>query len=285
MASERTISVNGVDLHVVSQGEGPPVVIMGGPWFGHYYLRPLAEEVARGFRVVSYDARGSGRSSALSADQITLDGHLHDLEGVRRGLGIDRMSLIGHSFGALVALLYAAPHPAEVAGLILAHAGPPFDPELQGMLHEAFVRGHTSEDKERLEEIESSPGFRDRDAQTHEEFFKVLYSPFFWDRSVLDRLDFGFTPTTALYALEAEEQLVHQLLDRDPLGELGKITSPTLVMHAERDIIPEEFAQFLSERIRRAEYVRLSGVGHFSYLENPVLVGETMVEFLKRHGR
>ncbi|MFQ5944778.1 MAG: alpha/beta fold hydrolase [Anaerolineae bacterium] len=284
MKSEQTIPVNGVDLYAVSQGEGPTVVLMGGPWFGHYYLRPLADEVAREFQVVSYDARGSGRSSALTADQITLDGHLRDLEGVRRGLGIDRMSLIGHSLGALVTLLYAAEHPGNVAALILAHAGPPFDPELQGRLHEAFVKGYTSQDKERLEAIEASPGFRDRDAQTHEEYFKALYVPFFWDRSVLERLDFGFTPTTALYALEAEEQLVHQLHGRDPVEKLGQITSPTLVMHAEHDIIPEAFSQFLAKRIGGAKFARLSDVGHFSYLENPALVGETMVKFLERHG-
>ena len=283
--TEGSVKVGDVEIAYWSSGEGTPVVILGGPWFGHYYLRPLVESVAQEFQVIAYDPRGAGRSSPLAADKITLAGHLEDLEDLRRRLNIERLNLVGHSFGAHIALLYAAQHPETTASLVIADAGPPFDPEMQEMLHKAFVEGHTPEDKKMMREIQSSPGFMTRDAKTHGEYFKTLYSPFFKDRAYLARLEFGFTPTTAQHALEAEERLVYQLLEQDPVGSLSQITCPTLVIHAERDLIPEAFSRSLADRIRGAEYTNLKGVGHFAYLEDPTLFKNTVVAFLERNAR
>lgn len=283
--AKNAIRLGEVEIACWSIGEGKPIIVLGGPWFGHHYVQPLADQLAHGFRVIAYDPRGSGLSSALAADQITLSGHLDDLEGLRHALGIEHANLVGHSFGALVCLLYAAQHPETAASLVLANPGPPFDSEMQEMLHHAFVQGHTPEDKKQMEKMESSPGFTSRDAKTLEEYFKVSYSAFFEDRRQLSRLDFGFTPTTAQYVLEAEEQLVSQLLQGDPAGQLRKIACPTLVVHAEHDLIPEAFSRFLADSIRDAEYALLEGVGHFAYLENPGLFKGTVVPFLQRNAR
>jgi pimeloyl-ACP methyl ester carboxylesterase len=201
------------------------------------------------------------------------------------GSVLSALNLIGHSFGAHISILYAGLRPQTTASLVRANPGPPLDREMQEMLHRAFVQGQTVEEKRRMEEIESSPSFADKDARTHEDYFKILYAAFFKDRKYLSDLRFGFTPITAQYALDAEEQLVHQLLERDPAGRLGMINCPTLVVHAEQDLIPEAFSRFIAGGIRGAEYARLSGVGHFGYLENPVLFETTPVAFLKRNAR
>lgn len=284
-STEQMIRAGNVALASWSTGKGAPIVVLGGPWFGHSYLNPLVERLAQDFRVITYDARGSGQSSALTADQITLDGHVSDLESLRVGLGIERLNLIGHSFGAHVSMQYAAQRPQTIASLVLANPGPPFDAEMQKAVHGAFVSGHTDEENKKIKEIKASPGFMSRDARTHEELFKTLYASFFKDRRHLADLEFGFTPTTALYALGAEQPLVRQLLERDPAGALHTITCPTLVLHAEHDLIPEAFSRFLASGIHGAEYARLNGVGHFAYLENPALFTNTVATFLKKSGR
>jgi proline iminopeptidase len=282
---EGKINLADTEIAYTSFGKGKPVIVLGGPWFGQRYIRPVAELIAEEFHAITYDPRGSGMSSPITADQITLAAHLKDLEGLRESLNIKQISLVGHSFGALVCLLYAAQYPDTTASLILAHAAPPFDPELREILHHAFVNGHTSEDRKRMMEIESSPGFLSRDAKTMEEYFKVLYASFFKDRRYLAQLDFGFTPTTAQYVLEAEERLIPQLLEEDPAGKLDKIKSPALVVHAERDLIPEAFSRFLAAGIRGAAYARLEDVGHFAYLENPQLFKSKVIPFLRKHAR
>jgi proline iminopeptidase len=282
MSTETTVSLDGVDIFVVSQGTGVPIFVIGGPWFGHTYLRQFHDQLATRFHVIAFDPRGSGRSSPLTEDRINLEGHLTDLEGLRRALNVERMNLVGHSMGALVSLLYAVDHPSEMGSLVLLHPGPPFDHQMQKDLHRAFGAGFTPEERTRLEQLASSSLFEARDASTLEEYFKVLYSPFFPDRSTLARLDFAFTSTTALYAMDAEERLLPEILARDPIARLGEIRCPTLVIHAEHDLIPEAFSRFLAQSIPGAEYLLLEGLGHFAFLENPARFVPPNIEFLKR---
>jgi len=279
------LEIDGVDMFVVSEGNGPPVFVLGGPWFGHRYLRQLHRELAKHCHVIAYDPRGSGQSSALTQNQITLAGHLRDLDQLRLALNVDKMNIVGHSMGALVSLLYASRHPATMASLVLLHPGPPFDQELQQTLHRAFASGHLPHERTRLKELSSSPAFASRDPKTHEEYFKVLYSPFFMDRANLVQLDFAFTGTTVQYALDAEERLLSEILEQDPTAKLSRIKCPTLVVHAEHDLIPEAFSRQLADGIPGAAYVRLQGLGHFAFLEDPSRSTPSIIEFLTRTAR
>ncbi len=285
MSTETTVSLDDVDIFVVSQGAGIPVFVLGGPWFGHRYLHQLHDQLGAQFHVIAFDPRGSGHSSPLSEQEINLAGHLKDLDGLRRALNVERMNLVGHSMGALVSLLYAADHPSEMGSLVLLHPGPPFGRQMQKDLHRAFGAGFIPEERTRMEQLASSQLFEARDARTHEEYFKSLYSPFFPNRSVLSLLDFDFTSTTALYALDAEERLLPEILARDPVARLGQIGCPTLVVHADNDLIPEAFSRSLAESIPGAEYARLEGLGHFAYLESPDRFMPPLIEFLKRAAR
>lgn len=280
--TESVLALGQVQIHVVSQGSGSPIIVLGGPWFGLQYLRPLHKELATVFHVIGYDPRGSGRSSELVEDAITLEGHLADLDGIRREMGFGEINILGHSMGALVAMLYAAKHTVETRSLVLVHPGPPLDAEMQEALHGAFMAGHTAEDRSRLAELASSPQFADGDPKAMEDYFKTLYSPFLTDRKNLEKLDFGFTGTTAKYAPEAEEHLLEQVLLMDPITLARKIACPTLVIHAQFDLIPEDFSQLLAESIPGAEYRLVEGLGHFGYLEDPTRLMPTIVDFLER---
>lgn len=285
METTTTVDLEGVSVYVSSQGTGRPVFVLGGPWFGHYYLRQFNEELAKEFRVIAYDPRGSGRSSPLSQAEITLAGHLHDLETLRRSLGVAKMNLVGHSMGALVAILYAAAHPDTMASLVLMHPAPPFDQEQQEEMHKAFVSRFTPEDSANMNRLSSSSLFQEGDAKTHEDYFRVLYSPFFRDRALLSQVGFAFTPTTAKYAVNAEEHLLPAILTMDPAARLAQIQCPTLVIHAEHDIIPEAFSRSLAERITDATYVLLQGLGHFAYIEDPGRAMPPITDFLRQAAR
>jgi proline iminopeptidase len=282
MKTETIVHLSGVDIYVTRQGEGKAVFVLGGPWFGQYYLRQFIDELARYFQVTAYDPRGSGRSSALTQGEITLAGHLSDLEALRRSLGIEKMNLVGHSMGAHVMLLYAAEHPDTMASLVLLHPAPPFEKHLRREMRAAYGTRLTAEAKGRMEQIAASSPFRAGDTQAHEDYHRVMYSPFFRDPSLVSQVNFAFTPTTALYAKDAEEHLFPAIASMDPGGKLGQIRCPTLVVHAEHDLVPETFPRSLAERIPNAEHVLLSGLGHFAYLEAADRAMPPVVEFLER---
>jgi proline iminopeptidase len=82
--------------------------------------------------------------------------------------------------------------------------------------------------------------------------------------------------------MDAEERLLPEILARDPIARLGEIRCPTLVIHAEHDLIPEAFSRFLAQSIPGAEYLLLEGLGHFAFLENPARFVPPNIEFLKR---
>ncbi len=124
----------GIVLHSFSEGEGPlAVVVPGGPGAPPTKQWPGLTGLARTHRVLYYHQRGSGESSR---PQLQLDGsygenvravdrvygmaqHVADIERIRQRSGQERITLIGHSFGALIATLYAAEFPERIAKLVL----------------------------------------------------------------------------------------------------------------------------------------------------------------------
>ena len=285
-AHEEIISVNGVDLNTVSMGEGVPVVFVhGGAGLGHSYFLPAAREIASEFKSISYDQRGCGHSSAVSLSEITVANHLEDLEGLRQTLGLKRLNLVGHSLGALLALFYSAKYPGSVASLVIANAGPPFIPAMLEQLGREFARRKTNEDRVELKRIMESAEFKNRDPKTVEQYFTILYRPFFKDPAIMSRLNWGFTETTAQHVVEGEEHIVPQIFQQDPVSKLSEITCPTLVLHSEQDPIPEAFSLFLAERIKGAQYLAMQGVGHFAYLEDPEKFRNAILPFLLKEAK
>lgn len=105
-----------------SGGDGEPIVFLsGGPGMPDY-LDEIAELVP-GRRVVTYDQRGTGGSTVSNGDYST-EAHVADLEQLREHLGVEQLHLFGHSWGGMLAQLYATSHLGSVASLFLCSPTP-----------------------------------------------------------------------------------------------------------------------------------------------------------------
>jgi proline iminopeptidase len=105
-----------------SGGDGEPIVFLsGGPGMPDY-LEEIAELVP-GRRVVTYDQRGTGGSRVTDGDYST-EAHVADLEQLREHLGVEQLHLFGHSWGGMLAQLYATAHLSSVASLFLCSPTP-----------------------------------------------------------------------------------------------------------------------------------------------------------------
>ena len=104
----------------VGDGPGAPLLCLhGGPGSTHLGLTPL-EQLADERRVVLYDQLGSGNSSKPSDPSLwTVDLFLAELANVRDALGLDRVHLLGHSWGGMLAQEYALTQPDGLASLVL----------------------------------------------------------------------------------------------------------------------------------------------------------------------
>ena len=111
-------------VYEIGGGSGDPVVVLhGGPGGELSLLLPIAKGLEREFHFVFYDQRGSMRSRAL-IDSISMASHVRDLETLRVALGAERMRLLSHSAGTMLAFEYLKAHPDRVSQLVLAGALP-----------------------------------------------------------------------------------------------------------------------------------------------------------------
>lgn len=115
-------TVNGAKLWTVSFGKGEPLFfIAGGPGGSHYGLRSF-DSLSTTNTLVYFDALGRGKSDlAKDVREYSLDRDIEDLEGLRKAMGFDKISVLGHSYGGVVAQGYAVKYPEHVSHLILAN--------------------------------------------------------------------------------------------------------------------------------------------------------------------
>ncbi|HEX2030981.1 MAG TPA: alpha/beta hydrolase [Actinomycetota bacterium] len=284
--TEGSARVNGIDIAYVSVGDGPPVLALhGGPGLGHTYIRPAFDALADRYRVIYPDQRGSGRTPLGDAELLSIDGAISDLEGLCDALGLPRVNVAGHSTSALLALVWAAERPERITSLVAAHPAPPFVNELADRLWAEMERRQTPEDKEELGRIMSSDVFARREPKAVEALFRTMYLPFFTSRALAESLDFGFTEITAANIVGTEERMMEDLERHHPLEALANIQAPTLVLGAELDPSPEEFARLVADKVAGAQYAFIEGANHFSYLDQPERFESMVRSFLDEHAR
>jgi pimeloyl-ACP methyl ester carboxylesterase len=113
--------VNGVRLHYLVAGKGDPVVLLHGFAETSHMWRPLIAKLADQHTVIAPDLRGFGQSAA-PADGYTKAAMARDIHALVKNLKYDRIRLVGHDIGLMVAYAYAAQYPAEVDRLVLMEA-------------------------------------------------------------------------------------------------------------------------------------------------------------------
>lgn len=124
-AVEAIVALNGVRLYTRQVGDGPSVVVLhGGPGAHHDYLLPQYDRLAAGRVLRYYDQRGGGRSPVPRDVAVGWREHVADLEALRNHWQLDRLALLGYSWGGLLAVLYALEHPDRITRLALVSAAP-----------------------------------------------------------------------------------------------------------------------------------------------------------------
>jgi len=122
--AKREIATNGATIHVRSGGTGPAVVLLHGYGETGDMWVPMAADLARDHTVIVPDLRGLGLSSkpAGGFDKKT---QAEDVEGVLVALGVQRVDVVAHDIGNMVAFQFAARHPERVRRLVLIDAPVP----------------------------------------------------------------------------------------------------------------------------------------------------------------
>ena len=246
-------------------GDAPPLVcINGGMIYDHSMLWPALSSLAQRRQMIFYDLRGRGASSA-AADPSTasIDDDANDLVALRRALGVRRWDVLGHSWGGGIAMLAAASDPAGTRRLVLVDAvGPTSDWIVP--LRRAVLDRLDGAQRDAVAAIPEEALFVP-DPALHSRYARAVYPAWFADRDMSSR----FTPPDVL---SETGSIVLARLRREGYDwrpRVRALSSPTLVVHGEEDVLPTTVAFELSKSLPDARRCVVPSSGHMPFWEAP----------------
>jgi proline iminopeptidase len=264
-AVNQVMDVNGVQLYTRRIGSGPPIVVLhGGPGAHHDYLLPQYDLLARRRTLLYYDQRGGGRSAVARDVPAGWREHVADLESLREQWRLERLTLLGYSWGGLLAVLYALEHPHRIERLALVCPAPiaaewrdEFQRRLAARAADPTITGARAE-------LQSS-GLRQRDPESYRRMaFALSVAGYFRDPATAQQL-------TPFRVTQRTEQAVWDSLGPFDLRERIRATFPTghtpstLVVAGEFDPLPIEAARELAVLLD-APIIELA-TGHVPHVE------------------
>jgi proline iminopeptidase len=253
----------------------PIIAVNGGPGLSHAYMvqNDLWERVGRNRFVVLYDQRGTGRSKRMqNGASQSMDAQVADLDAVRQALGLNKVAVLGDSYGGLVAMAYAAAHPEHVAKLILSDSPGPSWHDIVHLLPDVFpdIEEENKQEAQKLgpeTEAAARAGLRNH-------FRMIFYSPEKRDAYMSKMGDLGFEPAVG----DAVEKAT---ADLNLTSKLADFKFPALVINGRYDMnVAPLTAWRLAHAIPGARVVFFEQSGHLPAYEEPEKYIEVLEGFL-----
>lgn len=284
-------TADGVRLFYLVEGDGPQtlVVVHGGPGFSLESVRADFAPLTRSRRVIYYDQRGNGRSSLIDdPERLAVSHHIADLEAIRRRFGLERMNVIGNSWGGLLASYYAAAYPGRLERLVLDVPAAPTADLMRQMSARIDTRSRdwlSAVDRERLRILFQARSWleaRDPLATCHD-FGRLLLRIYAFDpaasRPFRGSLCAG-PPEVVRRSLWVNNMIIQSLGEFDLRPEVRRVTAPTLVIHGVNDVIPLASSREWAASYPNARLLLLRHSGHLAHVEEPAAFMAAVEDFL-----
>lgn len=254
-------------IHYQTFGTGKPILIInGGPGMSSEGFIPLAKRLAKNYKTIIYDQRGTGLSTVetVGSTTITMDLMVDDIEALRKHLGYEEWIVMGHSFGGIMAYYYAAKHPGRVAAMIQSSSG--------GM------------DLALLSTLDITAGLTEMQADSLAFYSAIIRNGDDSYETLLKRGQFlapaylynqKYVPVVAERLTQGNSQvngLVWQDLRRinyDTKGALRDFAKPVLILHGAQDVVGTGIAETAHSVLPNSSLIILERCRHYGWLDRP----------------
>ncbi|MFN2601871.1 MAG: proline iminopeptidase-family hydrolase [Gemmatimonadaceae bacterium] len=266
---------------VVGSGTAMPAVLLhGGPGFGSYFMKPL-EQLSNDRPIVRYDQLGGGASDRLTdTTKMTIAHFVAELDSLRSHLGYNKVHLIGHSWGTILALEYYRVHPEHVASLTLA--SPAFD--VPAWEKNARELEKTLPDSSR-KAIQVREAEKKYDAPDYQAALTEFYGKYVWRHPDSVNLDSTFkTVSEPVYNYmegPSEFTITGTLKTYDATPFLKNVKVPVLYTVGEFDEANPAIVKRFASMTPGSRYFVIPGSGHISEWDNPEAMNKMIRDFLK----
>jgi proline iminopeptidase len=271
---------DGTRLFYRIEGSGPRtlVVVHGGPGFSLESVRADLAPLAAHRRVIYYDQRGNGRSSLIDDPAaLAVSRHIADLEAIRRHFGLERMVLLGNSWGGLLISAYAAAHPDRIERMILDAPAPPtldYMREMNDRVSARAAERMSAAEQRRFGEIFQTRAWLSAPdpVAVCTDFGHLFFRVYAFDPAVtvLSRgtLCFG-PPAVVRRSLWVNEAILRSLGEFDLRPAVRRVTAPVLVLHGTADVVPLAGSRDWAASYPNARLLVMQRSGHLMHLEEP----------------
>jgi proline iminopeptidase len=263
------VLVRGLQLAVWTSdpiGAAPPLLLVnGGLLYDHSLLWPALSPLAGRRQVILYDQRGRGESEA-PADPLgaSIEDDALDIGELRRALGIRQWDMLGHSWGGGIAMLAAVRDLAGTRRLVTVDSVGPTSAWMP-VLQEVVLDRVGDDDRATLQRMRDT-ALHEPDPAVHGTHARAVYSAWFDDP---DLASYFAPPPIATSVTGATIAARLRREGYDWRHELSVLSTPTLVLHGERDALPAAVALELVELLPRARHAFLPDAGHMPFWEAP----------------
>ena len=270
------------DIYYRVYGTGDPVIVLsGGPGISSDQIEGIAEKVGASHQAILLDQRGTGKSvlAEVTAENLNLDLMVEDLEALRKRLKIKKMSIIGHSWGAMYAMLYAKAYPKRIEKMVLISTGG-VNMDFYDRYYQNVLANYSSKEFSRLKYLNQMYRAGRLNEKLDFEFRKLEYKARIHDQSKLD------VYTQTLYQGKFSNEVLQLLLTEirqkyDVKNSFEGFGQEVLIIHGKQSPIGEETALEVLANFPNARIKWIEDCGHFPWVEQPDVFYEALGEFLE----
>jgi proline iminopeptidase len=274
---------------IVGDGEETLIFVHGGPGNSMESALPDLEPLSRGRTVIYYDQRGNGRSDLLTdPDRLAISKHVEDLETVRKFFKLEKVTLMGNSWGGLLVAFYAVEYPDRVQRMVLHSPGEPTrafmaeaDEAMQLRLNDHF----SAEQKKRYAFLSNPQIWIEAEdpKAVCREYFQLLLPFYVADPQSVYRFrgDVCSGPDEAVrHRLFVNEQIIKSLGDWDLLPKLALVDAPVLIIYGEADPAHPDTPRAWAKAFPNSHLLLIKGAGHLPHVEQPEQFFKVVEDFI-----
>lgn len=291
---EGWVDAHGVMIYYMTVGRGAPVVIVhGGPGATHDYFLPYLLPLARKHKLIFIDERGSGKSQKLEDPAgYTVENMVEDVEAVRQALVLGKITLLGHSYGGVLAQAYALKYQANLSRLILCSTFPS-----TAEMNQVFVRikQNMSPDlRGRIDAMEGA-GLFGHGREWEKNRYTAEYMTAAWGEGYFpyvyqqhpdpnyDPINDGNTAWDVyreMWGSDGEFVIDGNLKSVEYVDRLSSLHVPTLIIAGDHDEVDPSLSQQMHEKIAGSEIAILPKSGHMTFVDQTGMFNDAIGAFL-----
>jgi len=277
------VNIGDTRLFVVERGGGYPLIVLhGGPGLDHHEFADYLDLLCDQFQLILVDMRAQGKSDMCPEETWTLEQMAKDVVSLARVMGLNKYAVLGHSYGAFVALQNAVDFPGAAAQTIVSGGVP------SSRFLSVVDKNLAEFEPESLRKQVADSWAREAHAQTQEDFSSLMH----------DQMPFHFGNPLDLRIVEYEARTAETVYSPAMLQHFAKaeyggieveyrlkdVSQPVLVCTGRYDrACTVEASEEMAKGLPNAELVIFEKSGHMTFVEENELYLKVVREFLNKH--